>query len=67
MMTGDKVNADEALTMGMLYKVYDDAEFTAGVAALSSKMAEMPTFGLALTKLALNKSTTADLNVQLTK
>lgn len=66
MMTGDKVNADEALNMGMLYKVYDDAEFEANVAALSAKMAEMPTFGLALTKLALNKSATVDLNVQLT-
>ncbi len=65
MMTGDKVSADEALEMGMLYKVYEDAEFESNLVALSSKMAEMPTLGLALTKLALNKSLTSDLNIQL--
>lgn len=65
MMTGDKVSADEALQMGMLYKVYDDAEFEIRVDELCRKMANMPTRGLANTKSALNYSMTNDLTTQL--
>lgn len=65
MMTGDKVMAADALQMGMLYKVYEDNDFDNCVNALASKMAEMPTYGLALTKQALNNSLTSDLNRQL--
>lgn len=65
MMTGDKVSADDALQMGMLYKVFDDATFEEEVQSLAMRMAAMPTYGLALTKQALNASHTHDLSHQL--
>ena len=56
MMLGDKISATEAQLMGMIYKVYDDDVFMSEVMTLARKMATMPTYGLALTKQALNKS-----------
>lgn len=65
MMTGDKVSAKEALDMGMIYKVFADDTFAEEVAKLASKIAEMPTKGLGLTKRLLNKSFTNSLDSQL--
>ena len=65
MMTGDKVSADDAILMGMLYRVYEDKEFQDKVKALAVQMAAMPTYGLALTKQALNASNINDLDAQL--
>ncbi len=65
MMTGDKISASEALQMGMIYKVFEDGQFSTEVAALAEKMAAMPTFGLSLTKQALNQSMTNNLEQQL--
>ena len=65
MMTGDKVSADDAILMGMLYKVYEDEVFQDEVKALAAQLASMPTYGLALTKKALNASNVNDLNTQL--
>lgn len=65
MMTGDKVNAQEAMHMGMLYKVYDDADFDSEVASLAETISKMPTYGLALTKQALNSAAQNDLTAQL--
>ncbi|MBK9735726.1 MAG: enoyl-CoA hydratase/isomerase family protein [Saprospiraceae bacterium] len=56
MMLGDKISATEAQLMGMVYKVYEDNVFMTEVMTLATKMATMPTYGLALTKQALNKS-----------
>jgi len=65
MMTGDKVTAAEGIQMGMVYKVWPDAEFTAASHDFAVKMAAMPTTGLALTKKALNSSYTNTLEQQL--
>lgn len=65
MMLGDKVPADEAESMGMIYKVYDDAEFKEASYNLARTLAKMPTKGLGLTKKALNKSASNDLLTQL--
>ena len=65
MMTGDKVSAMEALSMGMLYKVFSAEDFMEKVNELAQQMAKMPTYGLALTKKALNESFQNDLNTQL--
>jgi 2-(1,2-epoxy-1,2-dihydrophenyl)acetyl-CoA isomerase len=56
MMLGDKIGAEEAEKMGMLYKVFDDAVFAAESFQLAANLAQMPTKGLALTKQALNAS-----------
>lgn len=56
MMLGDKLTAEEAEKLGMIYKVYKEDEFEANLKTLSSKLAEMPTRGLALTKKALHQA-----------
>lgn len=65
MMLGDKVSADEAERMGMIYKVFDDAEFAEASYNIAKTLAKMATKGLALTKKALNKSASNDLVTQL--
>ena len=65
MMTGDKVPANQALHMGMIYQVFSEEEYEGQVRSLAFKMAQMPTKGLALTKAALNKAYTNDLQKQL--
>lgn len=65
MMTGDKVGANEALAMGMIYKTFEDVTFLKEAKAFALKMAQMPTKGLGLTKRALNQSLTNNLTSQL--
>lgn len=67
MMLGDKVNADEAEKMGMLYKVFSDEEFADASFAIAATLAAMPTQGLALTKQALNNSMNVSFETQLLK
>ncbi len=56
MMTGDKVAAEEAEKLGMIYKVFNDDIFEEETKKITQKLAQMPTTGLALTKHALNES-----------
>lgn len=65
MMLGDKISAQEADQMGMIYKVFSDDQFEQEVNQLILQLAQMPTYGLALTKQALNASLHNDLNAQL--
>lgn len=52
-MLGDRVQAKEAESMGMIYKVIPDEEFDAELSKILDKLASMPTYGLALTKKAM--------------
>lgn len=54
MMTGDKVSAEEAERMNMIYKVFEDEEFEEAGMKLAEQLAKMPTRGLGLTKKAMN-------------
>lgn len=65
MMTGDKVSAAEAEKMGMLYKVFEDAQFAEESFALANMLSLMPTQGLAFTKMALNGSMQRSMEEQL--
>lgn len=65
MMTGDKVTADEAEKLNMIYKSIEDESFEEEIAILSSKLAQMPTRGLGLTKKAVNLSFSNSLTEQL--
>jgi 2-(1,2-epoxy-1,2-dihydrophenyl)acetyl-CoA isomerase len=65
MMTGEKVSAEDADAMNMIYKAVPDQNFEEEVAQLAATMAQMPTFGLGLTKRAVNQSFANDLNTQL--
>lgn len=62
MMLGDKISADEAQQMGMIYKSVEDLDEALNTA---KKLAKMPTKGLWLTKKALNESMTNTLTDQL--
>lgn len=56
MMLGDKINAQEAERIGMIYKVFSDADFANGSMKMALTISSMPTRALALTKQALNAS-----------
>lgn len=65
MMLADKVTAKEAQNMGMIYKAVADDEFESVVEKIATKLAELPTKGLAYTKKALNRSMQNNLSSQL--
>jgi 2-(1,2-epoxy-1,2-dihydrophenyl)acetyl-CoA isomerase len=65
MLTGDPLSADEALAMGLLFKVYDDARFNDEVAGLASRLAAGPTGTFAMIKTAVRASLSNDLAAQL--
>ncbi|APY08882.1 2-(1,2-epoxy-1,2-dihydrophenyl)acetyl-CoA isomerase [Winogradskyella sp. J14-2] len=64
-MLGDKVSADEAEKMGMIYKVLPLESFEEEVNKLALKLANMPTLALGKIKEALNQSLTNNLEEQL--
>ena len=65
MMLGDKVNGKQAVEMGMIYKCFEDVSLSTEADKLVTQLASMPTKGIALTKMLLNKSVMSDLNQQL--
>jgi len=65
MMLGDKVSADEAEKLGMLYKVFADEEFSEASKKIAATVAQMPTKALAYIKHALNQSASNNLEEQL--
>lgn len=67
MMLGDKVSATEAERIGMIYKVIADENFAAESFEIANTLSQMPTKGLAYTKMALNASLNNNLTDQLQK
>jgi len=65
MMLGDKVTAEDAERMGMIYKVVTDELFDDEISKTCLKLAKMPTYGLGLTKRALKQTFTNDVHQQL--
>ena len=65
MMLGEKISALDAVTMGMIYKVFPDADLENESLKLTAKLAALPTKALGLTKKALNQSFNNNLNQQL--
>ena len=65
MMTAEPISAKDAERMGMIYKVFSDDSFEEESWKLASKLAEMPTKGLGLTKRLLNASYSNNLEQQL--
>lgn len=65
MFTGDKISAEEALDLGLIYKVCPDNELQNVSRELASKLSSMPTKGIGLTKKALNQSMNNSLEQQL--
>lgn len=65
MMLGDKIPANDALQMGMLYKVFSDESFAEESKKIVVTLSQMPTKALAYIKHALNQSASNDLQAQL--
>lgn len=65
MMLGEKVSADDAEKMGMIYAAWEDDSFESDVMKLAIKLSQMPTQGLAYTKFAFQKSMNQNLAEQL--
>jgi 2-(1,2-epoxy-1,2-dihydrophenyl)acetyl-CoA isomerase len=65
MMLGDKITADEAERIGMIYKVFDDAAYEREALALAQRLAQLPTKALYFTKRALNQAFISSLVEQL--
>ncbi len=65
MMLGEKISADEAERIGMVYKVFPDESFVEKSIAIATQLASMPTKGLAYTKHLLNNSLVSNLEDQL--
>lgn len=65
MMLGEKVSAEEAKDLGLVYKIFTDGELLNGAMELAKRMAQMPTRGIGLTKKALNYSLRNTMNEQL--
>lgn len=65
MMTGDRVMAEEAEAMNMIYKAVEDEQLEATVQEFATRLAQMPTRGLGLTKRAVNASFNNSLSEQL--
>jgi 2-(1,2-epoxy-1,2-dihydrophenyl)acetyl-CoA isomerase len=65
MMLGDKVSAQEAFQMGMIYKVFDNENFEGETTSLVNQLAIMPTKALAYIKHALNQSYSNNMEEQL--
>lgn len=64
-MLGDKISAEEAEKMGMIYKVTALDDFEKEVGKLAFKLAQMPTLALGKIKEAFNQSLTNNLEQQL--
>lgn len=64
-MLGDKVSAEEAERMGMIYKWFPDNEFGDAAKALAQQLAALPTRALFHTKKAINQSFISSLEEQL--
>lgn len=56
MMLGDKISAEEAERIGMIYKVLADENFAEESKKIATTLAAMPTKGLAYTKQLLDNS-----------
>ena len=65
MMTGDKVSAEEAEEMKMIYKALNDEDFDETVMTFAEKLSKMPTKALGLTKKAVNSSYNNTMQQQL--
>jgi len=64
-LLGDKITADEAAAMGMVYRVYDDESFVPAWQSVATGLAQGATKAFALTKHAINQSFGNTLEEQL--
>jgi len=59
-MTGDKLSAEAAVQMGLIWQCVDDAEFAGVVAATAARLAAMPIRALVATRSAMDAAMRLD-------
>lgn len=64
-MLGDKISADRALHLGMIWQVVADDQLLVEVTRLAEHLANQPTYGLSLIKKAINASADNSFEQQL--
>jgi len=64
-MTGDKLSADEAERMGLIWRCVDDAALADQTMALAQRLAAMPVKALAATRRVIDEATTVDYSAAL--
>ena len=64
-MTGDKVSAEEAAAMGMIWRCVDDPAFSSEVQALAARLARMSSKALAETRRVIDAATVMDFDAAL--
>lgn len=64
-MTGDKIPAEQAAAMGMVWQCVDDAQLAPTVQALAARLAAMPTRALVATRQALVDAQRMDMGAAL--
>jgi 2-(1,2-epoxy-1,2-dihydrophenyl)acetyl-CoA isomerase len=64
-MLGETISADQAEQFGLVYKLFDDAEFHEQALKMAISLAAKPTQALAAMKTALNASAANNLDAQL--
>lgn len=64
-MLGDKVSAQEALNMGMLYKIFSNDTLIEEALKITFTLSNLPTKALGLTKRLLNEGVSNNLETQL--
>lgn len=64
-MLGEKVPAEEADTMGMIYKAFPDETFSGEALRIAQTLAQLPTRALYFTKKAMNQSFISSFEEQL--
>lgn len=65
MMLSDKITAQEAADMGLIYQCVADEDFENAVELLAQRLAKMPTKALGMTKELINTGLNNDLDSQL--
>lgn len=65
MMLADKISAEQAYQYGLIYKVCASEQLQTEAMGIALTLAKLPTVGLGLTKRALNKGLSNDLDSQL--
>jgi 2-(1,2-epoxy-1,2-dihydrophenyl)acetyl-CoA isomerase len=60
-MLADKLGAEDAVRLGLIWKCVDDSAFAAEVEALAARLATLPTRALVATRQALDASQQLDL------
>ena len=65
MMLGDKVGAEEATQIGMIYKFFEDEQLQQEGLKIAQTLADLPTVGIGLTKRLLNASLFSSFEKQL--